>query len=160
MRLLLGLTVLFATVACSNKPDARSCAMVERDARPKISFAWRVAHGSMDDDPPRAHVKLTMSGAANGEIDVGDLEGICKLAETGALPDQPAIGSKVSELECVHGVRGMLATVFLVEPGKLSVRRYERAPDGEALKNLRALRDLEVPACVSFNAELAQAGEL
>jgi len=158
MRLLLALAVL--TIACTNKPDARSCAMVERDARPKISFAWRVAHGSMDEDPPRAKVKLAMTGAATGEIDVGELEGVCKLAETGALPDLPANGSKVTELECLHGDRGMLATVFFVEPGKLSVRRYERVPDGDALKNLRALQELEVPACVAFSAELAQAGEL
>ena len=51
MRLLLALAV--STIACSNNPEARSC-LVERDARPKVSFAWRVAHGSLDDEPPRA----------------------------------------------------------------------------------------------------------
>lgn len=157
MRLLLALAV-FTTIACSNNPNARNCAM-ERDARPKVSFAWKVAHGSMDDDPPRAHVKLAFTGVTSGEVDVGDLEGVCKLAETGALPDQPANGSKVTELECLHGSRGMLATVFFVEPGKLSVRRYERN-ETEALKNLRALQELEVPTCVAFSAEVAQAGDL
>lgn len=156
MRLLLALAAL--TIACTNSTNARVC-NVERDARPKVSFAWRVAHGSMDEDPPRAKVKLAMTGAASGEIDVGELEGICKLAETGALPDQPANGSKVTELECIHGNRGMLATVFFVEPGKLSVRRYERN-DSEALKNLRALQELEVPTCVAFSAEIAQQGDL
>lgn len=156
MRLLLALAVL--TIACSNKPDARSC-LVERDARPKVSFAWRVAHGSLDDEPPRAHVRLTMTGAATGDIDVGELEGICKLAETGSLPEQPANGSKVTELECQHGDRNMIAAVVYVEPGKLSVRRYERN-ESEAQKNLRALRDLEVPTCVAFSAEIAQAGDL
>ena len=156
MRFLLALAVL--TIACSNKPDARSC-LVERDARPKVSFAWRVAHGSLDDDPPRAHVRLAMSGAATGEIDVGELEGICKLAETGALPEQPASGSKVTELDCQNGDRNMVAAVVFMEPGKLSVRRYERN-ETEAQKNLRPVRDLEVPTCVAFSAELAQAGDL
>ena len=152
-------------VGCSGKPNARSCATVERDARPKVSVTWKLEAGAIDNDPPRTRVRLAISGAATANADLGELEGVCRLVETGALPDVPANGSKVSELLCFHAGHGMYATVFLVEPGKLAVRRYDKnepGPDDEspAMRNTREVATVEVPTCVPFVADVSQTGEL
>jgi hypothetical protein len=152
-------------LGCSSKPSARSCAMVDRDARPKLTMTWKIEHGALDNDPPRTRVRLAISGAATANADLGELEGACKLAETGTLPDVPASGSKVSEFECSHGGHGSYATVFLVEPGRLVVRRYDKNEPGPSeespqMKNIRDIQTIEVPTCVTFVTDVAQSGEL
>ena len=156
-RAVLLASTLTLLAACGGRPDARTC-VVDRDARPRVTFSWRVAHGSMDDDPPRARVKLAMTGAASGEVDLGELHGVCALVDL-ALPENPVGGAKVTELACAHGGKDMIAAVVYVQPGKLAVQRYERSA-GAPLQNQRSLHELEVPSCASFSAELAQAGEL
>lgn len=155
------LTLAFAlALGCGGSGNKRVCSTMERSSRPQIDLAWSVAHGSMDDDPPRAHVKLAFKGAFQDEIDLGDLEGICKLGEVGALPDDPANGSKVTELVCAHASKNDYATVFLTEPGKLAVRRYERRPGEDGIAKLRDVKALDVPSCARFSAELSQGGDL
>ena len=82
-RLLLCVSLLLA-VGCSGKPSARSCANVEKDARPKLAMTWKLEHGALDNDPPRTRIKLAITGAATANIDAGELEGVCKLNEIGA----------------------------------------------------------------------------
>jgi hypothetical protein len=152
-------------LGCSGKPSAKSCATVDRDARPKLTMTWKLEHGAIDNDPPRTRIKLAITGAATANVDAGELEGVCKLAENGAVPDEPAPGSKVSEVVCFHAGHGMYAAVFFLEPGKLVVRRYDKnepGPDDESpvMKNVRDLQALEVPACVSYVSDVATAGEL
>jgi hypothetical protein len=50
--------------------------------------------------------------------------------------------------------------VFLDAPGKLSIRRWERAEGGDALEKVREIRAVEVPTCAVFSADLAQQGGL
>lgn len=150
--------------ACGGGNKGATCA-VDKSQRPRVAIAWKIEHGSMDSDPPRAHVKVALSGAVSREVDLGELEGVCRLAETGALPDDPANGSKVSEVVCFHAGHGMYATVFLVERGKLAVRRYDRGEavpgnDTPAIEKVRELASVEVPSCATFAAEIAQGGEL
>ncbi len=152
-------------LGCSAKPSANSCANVERDQRPKLTMTWKIEHGAIDNDPPRSRIKLAITGAATANLDLGELEGVCKLAEIGAVPDVPANGSKLSELVCFHAGRGMYATVFLIEPGKVVVRRYDKnepGPDDEspAMKNTRDIQTLEIPPCASYVSDVAQGGEL
>ena len=163
-RLLLCVSLLLA-VGCSGKPSARSCANVEKDARPKLAMTWKLEHGALDNDPPRTRIKLAITGAATANIDAGELEGVCKLNEIGAVPDEPAPGSKVSEVVCFHAGHGMYAAVFFIEPGKLVARRYDKNEPGPSdespvMKNIRDLQSIEVPGCVSYASEVATAGEL
>ncbi len=157
MKQLLVLSAI--ALGCTSASNKRVCT-IERSERPQVDVSWSVAHGSIDDDPPRAHVKLAFKGAYTDEIDLGELEGICKLGEVGALPDEPANGSKVTELVCAHAGKSDYATVFLTEPGKLAVRRYERRPGEDGIAKVRDVKALEVPSCARFSAELAQGGDL
>lgn len=143
------------SIGCTPK-TGQSCGAVAAAARPKVIITWTLQHGSIDDDPPRAKVTLAFSGAVKANIELGQLFGQCKLAVLGALPEQPANGSKVTEIECPHGVRTQYATVVLVEPGKLVVRRSERVD--ESMKERKDIDTIEVPACASFASELAQGG--
>jgi hypothetical protein len=153
-------------LGCSGKPNAKSCANVDHDARPKVTMTWKIEHGAMDNDPPRSKVTLAVTGAVTANADLGELEGVCKLAEIGAVPDSPANGSKVSEVYCYHAGHGQYATVFFVEPGKLAVRRYDKNEPGPAeesppMKNVRDIQSLDVPTCVTFASDLVtQGGEL
>jgi hypothetical protein len=144
-------------LGCSPK-SGQNCAMTAHDARPRVTITWHLKHGSMDDDPPRANVKLMFAGAINQTVELGMMFGQCKLAEVGALPDQPAGGSRVTELECPHGVKTEYATVLFLEPGKIVVRRSERVNDD--LKPARDIQIVETPTCATFTSELAQGGEL
>lgn len=154
-----GWWLLLVLAGCSSKPNAQSCATIDRDSRPKVSLTWKLDPGSIDNDPPRAKVKLLASGAAKAEVDVGELYGDCKLVDVGALPDVPAPGSKVTELMCSHGNREMYATVFYVEAGKLVLRRFDRVDD--TMKPAVDVQTIETPTCASFAADLAQqSGEL
>lgn len=144
-------------ISCSPK-TGQNCAMVARESRPSVTITWKVEHGSLDDDPPRAKVSLTFAGAVKTTVQVGQLTGNCKLRDLGTLPDAPANGSKVTEIECVHGVHGEYATVFLTEPGKLVVRRYERLD--ESVRGTRDLETVETPTCATFVTEVATGGDL
>lgn len=144
-------------LGCSPK-TGQTCAMVAHDARPHVTITWHMQQGSMDDDPPRANVKILFGGAINTTVELGQLFGQCKLAEVGTLPDQPANGSRVTELVCTHGVKTEYATVYLLQPGKLVVRRSERV--NEDLKPARDIQTIETPTCATFLSEVAQGGEL
>lgn len=159
------LCVLLAALGCSGKPNAKSCATVDRDARPKLVMTWKIEAGALDNDPPRSHIRLAVTGAVTAEADLGELEGVCKLAEIGAVPDSPANGSKVSELYCYHAGHGQYTTVFHLEPGKLVVRRYDKNEPGPAdesppMRNVRDIQSLEVPTCATYSSDVAQGGEL
>jgi hypothetical protein len=150
---------LFLVLAgCSSKPNAQSCATIDKSSRAAVTLTWKMQHGSMDNDPPRAKVKLLVSGGAKSEVDLGELFGDCKLANVGALPDVPAAGSKITELECTHGNVTQYATVFVLDAGKIVVRRYERVD--ETLKPAKDIQTIDTPSCATFAADLAQAGEL
>lgn len=165
MKRLLVCALLLAWCGCSGKPSAKSCANVDRDQRPKLAMTWKIEAGAIDNDPPRSRIRLAVSGAATANLDLGELEGVCRLAEIGAVPETPAPGSKVSELVCFHAGHGMFGTVFFLEPGKLVVRRYDKnepGPDDESppMKNVRDIQALEVPPCVTYVSDVAQGGEL
>lgn len=152
-------------LGCSGRPSAKSCATIDRDARAKITMTWRIEPGALDNDPPRSRIRLAIAGAVTANADLGELEGVCKLAETGAVPDAPANGSKLSEMYCYHAGHGMYATVFHVEPGKLVVRRYDKnepGPDDESppMKNIRDIQTIEVPTCATYSSDVVQGGEL
>ena len=149
--------LLFVLPACSAKP-AQNCTMVARESRPSVTITWKVEHGSLDEDPPRAKVSLVFGGVVTSTVQVGQLTGNCKLADVGTLPDAPANGSKVTEIECVHGIHGEYATVFLTEPGKLVVRRYERLDD--KLRGHRDLQTIETPTCAVYATDVATGGDL
>lgn len=151
-------SLMLVLAGCSSKPNAQSCNSVAAEGRPKVTITWKIDPGSIDNDPPRPNVKIALSGGVKSEIDVGELEGQCKLAEVGLLPESPAPGSKVTELECVRGNRTMYATVFYLEPGKIVVRRYERVD--ESVKPARDLQVVETPTCATFVSEVVQGGEL
>ena len=146
----------------------RSCALKDTTSRPVVQLEWRIAHTNMDDDPPRPKVTLVVKGASSSSkdepIDVGDLEGVCRLVELGAQPDEPVYGGGVSELACDHRGLAMHVRVVVASAEEIVVRRYEKdgaAVDGaDALKNVRDLTRLPVPACARFSSELAQTSDL
>jgi uncharacterized protein (DUF779 family) len=152
------LSMLSLVSACGGNKNGAACSLTAKDARPQVPIVWHVDHGSMDDDPPRPRVKVTVG---KDDVDVGELAGVCKLVEVGAQLEDPVYGSKVTELGCLHGGRGTYATLFLDAPGKLTLRRWERAEGGDgALEKVRELRVLEVPRCAVFTSEIAQGGGL
>ena len=146
----------------------RACALEEASARPVVSLEWQVAHTNMDDDPPRPKVTLVVKGAPGSKedqrIDVGELAGVCRLVELGAQPDEPVYGGGVSELACDHQGLAMHVRVVIASAEELVVRRYEKdgaSTDGaDALKNVRDLTRLAVPACARFSSEISQTSDL
>lgn len=161
--------VLLTTAGCGGAGGAggKSCAVGEGSARPTVQLEWQIAHTNMDDDPPRPKVTLVVKGAPSQKeerIDVGDLAGVCRLVELGAQPDQPVFGGGVSELACDHQGVAMHVRVVVASAEEIVVRRYEKdgaaAEGADALKNVRDLTRLPVPACAKFSSEISQTSDL
>jgi hypothetical protein len=168
-RALLSIVVpaILATACGGAGSGGKACALKEASARPVVQLEWQIAHTNMDDDPPRPKVVLVVKGRQDGKeerIDVGELAGVCKLVELGAQPDEPVYGGGVSELSCDHQGLAMHVRVVIASAEELVVRRYERdgaSSDGaDALKNVRDLTRVPVPACARFSSELSQNGDL
>lgn len=163
MALTAGLLAL-AGCGSGSGAGARSCAVKESGARPVVQLEWQIAHTNMDDDPPRPKVVLVVKGSKEEHIDVGELSGVCRLVELGAQPDEPVYGGGVSELACDHQGLAMHVRVVVASADEIVVRRYEKdgaSTDGaDALKNVRDLTRLPVPACARFSSELSQTSEL
>ena len=164
-RAFLSLGLLVVGIGCGGASSGgRSCALKEASARPVVELEWQVAHSNMDDDPPRPKVTLIVKGSREERVDVGELAGVCRLVELGAQPDEPVYGGGVSELACDHQGVAMHVRVVIASAEELVVRRYEKdgaSTDGaDALKNVRDLTRLAVPACARFNSEISQTSEL
>jgi hypothetical protein len=147
--------------------SGKSCAVTAANARPVVQLEWQIAHTSMDDDPPRPKVVLVVKGAPTNKeehIDVGELSGVCRLVELGAQPDEPVYGGGVSELACDHHGLAMHVRVVVASAEEIVVRRYEKdgasTEGADALKNVRDLTRLPVPACARFSSEIAQTSDL
>lgn len=146
---------LLVVSGCGAKP-AQSCATVS--TRPTVSITWKLIHGSMDNDPPRAKVKTIFGAPVSKEIDLGELFGNCAMSDVGKLVENAPAGSRVSELVCTHGNVESYATIYVLEPGKVVLRRFERIDD--QLKPARDVQTIETPPCAEFVSELAQGGDL
>ena len=81
-----------------------------------------------------------------------------------ALTNEPVYGGGVSELACDHQGLAMHVRVVVASAEEIVVRRYEKdgaSTDGaDALKNVRDLTRLPVPACARFSSEIAQTSDL
>ena len=62
--LLLPLLTVLPLLGCGGGAGSgAACATLTPTNRPHLDLTWEVKHGSMDDDPPRAQVKLLLKGA-------------------------------------------------------------------------------------------------
>lgn len=136
-----------------------ACATATPTNRPHLDVTWEVKHGSMDDDPPRAQVKLLLKGALADAVDLGEILGLCKMIEVGTVPEQAPAGLKVTELACAANGKTEFAALVVDTPGKLVLRRYRRAGDGP-IEKLTEVKAFEVPSCTQYGVELAQGGGL
>jgi hypothetical protein len=155
--LILAALAPLALVACGGAKAGTACTVAEPSARPSVLLEWEIAHGSMDDDPPRPTVTLVVKGPTESRLALGEFLGICRLVDLGAPPDDPVEGAGVSELSCEHQGVAMRARVVHAK-GAVVVRRYERG--GAEMKNVREIGRLDVPSCAHFSSELAQQGTL
>lgn len=159
---LLSLLSLLPLAGCGGGGGGgASCASMTPANRPKLEVTWELKHGSMDDDPPRQHVKLVLKGAATDTIDLGELVGACKMQELGAVPEGAVAGLKVTELACPNSSTGRTDFVALVidAPGKLVLRKYRRQGEGP-IQNQSELKSFEVPSCTQYAVDIAQGGSL
>jgi hypothetical protein len=148
-------SVLFA---CGGSSSGAHCS-TGGDGRPVVSLAWEVAHGSMDDDPPRPRVTLIVKAQKEERLLLGELKGTCHLVELGTQTDQLVEGGGVSELACEAGESVVHARVVHEKVDEIFVRLWDT--DGDAsMKNVRDVAPVTVPACARFTSEIAQPNEL
>ena len=167
----------FAMLGCGGGGGGgRACSGADPAKRPAVQLSWEVAHGSLDDDPPRSTVTLRVrSGAESKEerIKLGVFEGVCTLGEMGALPDNAVEGSAITELRCHHAKRTMIGRVVVASSNQVGVRRFQvgdaeadpgwegnKAKSVEGPKNEEDLGTVAVPQCAHFTAEIAQESQL
>ena len=145
--------------ACGGSGSGGRCAATAADARPVVALDWQVEHGSMDDDPPRPRVTLIVRAQKEEKLVLGELRGVCHLVELGAPTDQLVEGGGVSELVCEAGDVSVHARVVHEKMDEIFVRLWESQGDA-AMKNVRDVPPVAVPACARFTSEIAQPNEL
>lgn len=124
-----------------------------------MQLAWEIQHGSIDDDPPRPRVTLIVRAKKEERLLLGELRGTCHLVELGATSDKVVEGGGVSELACESSDTTVHARVVHEKVDEIFVRLWE-SQEGAAMKNVRDVAPVEVPACAHFTTEIEQTSDL